>query len=106
MSVELVKPQVIDGIEFYVSNDGKSTGVSISGVSRLCGVARQTIQGVMSAGKLPGKSLEGSDSLGFSTQLEGSDGAKIINSEAVVKIIDPFCGWLRYRCITCRKIGR
>lgn len=44
MSKIAVKPQTVDGIEFYVSPEGLETGMSISGLARLCGVAQQTLQ--------------------------------------------------------------
>lgn len=92
-NLEVVKPVVVDGIEFYVSNDGKRTGVSISGLARLCGVERQGIsQNVVNplntgATKKAPKSLEALQDKVFSPQLEGSDGAKVIDSAAAAEII-------------------
>lgn len=36
-----------DGIEFYVSDDGDLTGMSISGLARCCGVHRKTVQNLL-----------------------------------------------------------
>lgn len=53
----------VNGIEFYVSNDGKQSGVSQNGLSRLCGVSREPIYSILNsleegAGKQPPKQLE------------------------------------------------
>ena len=66
----------IEGIEFYVSEDGKQTGVSISGLARLCGVTQQTIsQRILQplktpTAKLPSKSLEALRDKGIDPQLK------------------------------------
>lgn len=36
-----------DGVQFYISNDGKTTGMSISGLARCCGVNRGAIQYIL-----------------------------------------------------------
>jgi hypothetical protein len=36
--IEIVKPVIIDGIEFYVSSNGEESGISQVGLARLCGV--------------------------------------------------------------------
>ena len=36
-----------NGIEFYLSNDGQKTGMSIAGLARCSGVAKATIQGIL-----------------------------------------------------------
>jgi len=43
----LMKPVIVDEIEFYVSNDGTEVGVSISGLARLCGITQQAISNVL-----------------------------------------------------------
>lgn len=40
-----------DGIEFYVSDDGETTGMSINGLSRCCGVDRKTIKNILENGQ-------------------------------------------------------
>jgi hypothetical protein len=42
--IELVKPVTIDGIEFYVSDNGEESGISQTGLARLCGVDERTIR--------------------------------------------------------------
>lgn len=41
---QIVYPTIVDGIEFYVAPNGES-GMSVSGLARLCGQPRTTIQG-------------------------------------------------------------
>jgi hypothetical protein len=40
----VVNPTIVDEIEFYISEDGKYTGMSQRGLARLCGVSHTTIQ--------------------------------------------------------------
>ena len=87
MSIEIVKPIIEDGIEFYVSSDGSEVGVSISGLSRLCGVDRKTIQTLLAAKKTASKTSEALPDELFNLRLEGVNGAKIINSKAATQII-------------------
>lgn len=90
-----VTPVIIDDIEFYVSNDGKQVGVSISGLARLCGVDRRTISGLvneldMGAGKNIPKSLEFlSGKVFMNIDPAGVENrARIISSSSAVKIIE------------------
>ena len=88
MSVELVKPQVIDGIEFYVSNDAEQVGVSVTGVATLSGVSHQAMSNLI-ATKSRLEALGLNDSNVFHSQLTSENGrATIITSEAAVKIIE------------------
>ncbi len=89
-----VSPQIIDDIEFYVSNDGKHCGVSISGLARLCGVSRQTMsQRILEplcnydAAKTLNKSLEPLINNVFIPQLESNNGANVVSSYATALII-------------------
>ena len=43
-SLEIVKPTIINDIEFYVSSDGTQVGVSQVGLARLCGVPETTMR--------------------------------------------------------------
>lgn len=43
-AIEVVKPVVQDGIEFYTSADGRLNGISQSGCARLCGVTEKSIR--------------------------------------------------------------
>lgn len=45
-NIQMVQKEV-DGIEFYVSTDGKQSGMSESGLARLCGVSLFSIQSLM-----------------------------------------------------------
>jgi hypothetical protein len=38
----LAQPKVTDGIEFYVSTDGKESGMSIAGLARFIGMPETT----------------------------------------------------------------
>ena len=79
----------VNGIEFYVSNDGKQSGVSQNGLARLCGTSRSTIYSLLNtleegAGKMPPKSLipmRGELSKGL------TDGVRIVPSQIASRII-------------------
>ncbi len=96
MNIETVKPQVIDGVEFYVNNDGSCTGLSISGLARLCGVSRKAISLLVNAldggtSTVP-KQLECLRGNVFLAEVRGEatggfDEAKIISHVAAAKII-------------------
>lgn len=81
----------VNGIEFYVSNDGKQVGVSQNGLARLCGVTPQTIsQRIIKplqepSAKLPGESLELLRSGGFNPKLNGQ--VLLIDSSSAAAII-------------------
>lgn len=47
MSNITFEQKVVGGLEFYVSNDGKKTGMSIRGLTRCAGVTLSTLQGVL-----------------------------------------------------------
>lgn len=44
---EIVKPIEVNGIEFYVSKDGKQTGLSQIGLARLCGITESPLRRVL-----------------------------------------------------------
>lgn len=89
--IEIVSPvKAENGIEFYVSNDGSEAGVSISGLARLCGVDRRSIQLLIDgvgASKPTFQSLQFLADKVFNLRCEGSNGAKIIDSYAASQII-------------------
>ena len=88
MSIEIVKPIIEDGIEFYVSSDGTQVGVSISGLARLCGVKRASLSDILGGvGKTMPQALKHLQGNVFTPQLDGANGAKIINSKAATQII-------------------
>lgn len=80
-----------DGIEFYVSNDGEQTGMSIRGLARCCGVQRQSILGFLEGvGKSANKILKPFGSNLFIDQ-EGvgniENNATIVKSEVCARVI-------------------
>jgi len=91
MQIEVVKPSVDEnGIEFYVSRDGTQTGVSQSGLARLCGVDERTIRRVVSIEprtNMPSKPLESFTGNVFHLGLTSEQKAKIITTEAASHII-------------------
>lgn len=99
MTLIPVKPQKIDGIEFYVSPDGNETGMSVSGLARLCGVSEQSLnqrllallsQETAPAWKAP-KCLERFQGKVFSAQLIGDNGgypAKIVTAEVCAAVAE------------------
>ncbi len=90
-NIELVKPSVVDGVEFYVSKSGDESGVSQNGLARLCGVSSGTMSGFISALENDPNRLKLNGHGIFSARMSGENGgnsAKIINSETAVKIIE------------------
>jgi hypothetical protein len=82
-----------DDIELYVTNDGKVTGVSLSGLARLCGVNRQTISQVTNRLSAPAtkeypKSLESLVGKVFDPQRTGERGAKIVMEDVAIRIVE------------------
>lgn len=98
MTIEKVNPVIIDEIEFYISNDGNKTGMSISGLARFIGIAESTLRkGILSklspngSGEVkPGEiseSLEPFIGKVFIDNLAGVNKAKIIDSELCEALI-------------------
>ena len=90
-----VNPVVVDSIEYYVSDDAKESGMSISGLARLIGVDKATISRLDSERlktlfKEESYSLEVLDNGIFNRCVECNNGAKIITSEACALIIRYF----------------
>lgn len=97
-NIEIVSPSIIDGIEFYVSADGRTRGVSMNGLARLCGAARATVYTILNtidkynsgaATDLP-EWLEGFTGEAFYQPLKGKNGAKIVPSDTAAKIVRYF----------------
>ena len=93
MSNIIVTPTIVDDIEFYLTNDGKEAGVSIAGLARLVGIPRRTVSYLVNKLDDPGnftppKSLEPLLHNVFTPATEAINGAKIINSNVVVSIIE------------------
>lgn len=84
----------VDGMEFYVSTDGKQSGMSESGLARLCGVNRSAVQNLIkkiaepAIKELP-KTLE--PFAGKALQLQEpatKDQAKVVSSDLCAAIVE------------------
>lgn len=91
-NIELVQPQFIDGIEFYVSKDGSQIGISQSGVARLCGVGENSLRPLLA-------SLSVRDKVGVETlkdilpedlylAISSNHQAKVIPAKTAARIIE------------------
>jgi len=85
--IEKVKPVIVDGVEFYISNDGKESGMSISGLANFLSLDRKAISYMVDKlssddgnGELP-KCLKPFTGMGFMVGIVGSNSAKIIPSK-------------------------
>lgn len=87
-----IKPVTVEEIEFYVSNNGKDTGLSQRGLSRLCGVSVSTIMELMNNLKVIGKTVpkELKDLQGKELWVIGDfeNNAKVVKSDFAAKIIE------------------
>ena len=87
--IETVKPIVAEnGIEFYVSNDGTEAGVSIAGLSRLCGISRGYLSEMFSgvSKTLPESLKPFADEI-FHQSLTGVRGARIVTARVAAQFI-------------------
>lgn len=85
MSIEIIKPSIVNGVEFYISTDGTQSGVSISGLARLCGIDEKNIRRVVD--KTSSKVLESFTGNIFYPNLSSEKHAKIITTEAATEIV-------------------
>lgn len=79
-----------DGIEFYVSEDGQTTGMSVRGLSRCCGVSSSSVSSLVCNEGVIGKELPKwlQPYTGQVFELSGKEGlAKIISSKVCARII-------------------
>ncbi len=79
MSIQIVKPSVVNGIEFYISSDGTQ-----SGLARLCGVGENAIRKIIISEprtKTSPKALESFVSNVFHLAMTSDQSAKIITTE-------------------------
>lgn len=88
-----MKPVIVEEIEFYVSDSGETTGMSLSGLARLCGVNLSTIQKLTSkvnnaTTKVTSESLESLQDKVFSKNQSTDNNSKIVDSEACAAIIE------------------
>lgn len=93
--IERIKPQVINGIEFYVSADGSTAGCSRPGIAALCGIAATSMAAFIddnSRGRPPGKhvpkSLQALLQQPYYPQLVGIRSAPILKEEVCIAIIE------------------
>ena len=93
-TLEIVSPTIVDGIEFYVSADGKQSGVSQAGLARLCGVGTSTInqistdvQGSGASAKAPVELVKQLSRNTFHLPLTSTKQVKVIDSKAAARII-------------------
>ena len=94
-TVERVKPEIHNGIEFYVSADKSIAGCSQSGLARLCGIPRSTLQDFLAflsnfrpAGKAGGNFPETLLQKDLYLPVVGTKGAKILKEEACVALVE------------------
>jgi hypothetical protein len=94
----IMSSTIVDDIEFYVSTDSKTSGVSISGLARLCGVARQTMSRLcnnlqegseytVQPGGVP-KQLQPLYGSVFVPQPNEADQAKVVDKYTAAKIVE------------------
>lgn len=95
--VERVKPELRDGIEFYVSADKSIAGCSQSGIARLCNVARRTVQRFLDMHtQTKPATFRASERLKallrepYYPLISGDNGAKIIKEEVCIALIEYF----------------
>lgn len=85
-TLEVVSPTIVDGIEFYVSADGKHCGVSQVGLARLCGVAETTMRRTLT--NLKGSSVRRSDASELVKDLKDKELSLAISSNQQANVIE------------------
>jgi hypothetical protein len=89
--IERVEPIVVNGIEFYVSNSGDESGISITGLSIVCGVGYSTItsliNGLSDHDKSTYKELEHLRGKTLALTISSNQQAKVIKDEYAADII-------------------
>ena len=90
-NLQIATSTVIDGIEFYISEDGKMSGCSVSGIARMCGVSQQNIsrllRSIADTTKTLPKSLESLRGKALTLQVTTGNRALVIDSEVASVII-------------------
>lgn len=88
-NIERIVPVIEDGIEFFVSADGTKTGMSLSGLSRLCGISRNAFRTSPFSFVVDSDSSEAPENLpGMYIDLIGIKGQKIVPSVTCAAIIE------------------
>lgn len=94
----IIKPTVVDGIEFYVANNGDA-GMSLAGLARLCGtdyqVVRNRVKTISTQIEISSKMAEttiyqGSDPDSAYLPYEGERGAKIVSADVCAQVIEHY----------------
>lgn len=88
----LASPSVIDSIEFYVSYEPLFRGLSVTGLSKLCGIDKTTISPMLNAldkgdGKNAPNNLKPLQGNVFVPMAIGTNGARIVTSKSASRII-------------------
>lgn len=90
-NIERVEPIVENGVEFYVSADGKQRGISQVGCAKLIGISeqglRQFIKGLSDRSKTHSKSLEHLVGANLYLAVSSNQQARILDSKVVASII-------------------
>jgi hypothetical protein len=90
-NLEIVKPVVQEGIEFYTSADGLLNGISQAGCARLCGVNEASIRGILGGlsdrGKTPTKGLQHLVEANMYLELTSNQQAKVLDSKVVASLV-------------------
>lgn len=93
-NIEAVSPVVEDGIEFYVTSDGKQRGVSQRGSAKLAGVDESTIRRLITSFSvrhdLVPKELEHLIGVDLYCGMNAVNNAKVIDSKIVASIVSYF----------------
>lgn len=89
--IERVEPTVVNGIEFYSSNLTEETGLSIVGISLLCGVSANTVSTLVTnlsdINKTGYKELEHLRGLDLTCSISSNQQAKVIKDMYAAEII-------------------
>ena len=92
-NIQMVQKEV-DGMEFYVSTDGKQSGMSESGLARVAGVDRSSIHNLLQKASLPGadkkvpetlKTILGKD---FYLPIDADKNAQVIPADICAAIVE------------------
>jgi Sec7-like guanine-nucleotide exchange factor len=95
MTVLKIEKKEVSGIEFYVSNDGKHRGMSITGLALLCGVKQHTMTENLQKLAIGSSTMKELEAIAHQVFIpsEGyliESNAKIVSSKACAKIISHY----------------
>jgi hypothetical protein len=89
--IERVEPRTVEGVEFYASSSTEETGLSIVGISLLCGVGATTISTLVTnlsdSNKTGYKELEHLRGLDLTCAISSNQNAKVIKDIYAAEII-------------------